>query len=71
MSALRVRFQSAPVGGRFVITPEIVAGIPLLARLPAADRTLIASRAADVHLHAGEWLSFAHWFTGAPGGYWM
>jgi thioredoxin reductase (NADPH) len=39
-----------------VITPEIVAGIPLLARLPEADQALIASRAADVHLHAGEWL---------------
>jgi thioredoxin reductase (NADPH) len=39
-----------------VITPEDVAKIPLLARLPAEDRALLASRAADIKLHAGEWL---------------
>ena len=39
-----------------MITPEIVAGIPLLSRLPESDRALVASRAADVRLHTGEWL---------------
>jgi thioredoxin reductase (NADPH) len=39
-----------------MITSDLLLGIPLLAKVPLAERESIARRAADVVLHEGEWL---------------
>ncbi len=39
-----------------MITADTLRAIPLLAEIPEHEHASIATRAADVNLHAGEWL---------------